>query len=115
MRQMRAQGCAISLYDLWIPAMALALRRIAERVKRGGHDVPGEVARRRYRKGLSNLFSRYLPLVDYRAIFDNSSAAPVLVCERDGAIERVSQPATFARIHEQADAPLRRVPAGVRG
>lgn len=41
---------------------ALTLRRIAERVKRGGHDIPGAVARRRYRKGLINLFHHYMPL-----------------------------------------------------
>ena len=71
-------------------------------MKRGGHDIPAEVARRRYRKGLVNLFAHYLPLADYCAIFDNSSAAPGLVYERDGMTERLNHPDTFKKIHKQA-------------
>jgi predicted ABC-type ATPase len=53
-------------------------------------------------KGLRNLFALYMPLAHYCALFDNSSAAPVLVYEREGAAERVVQPATYARIRKQA-------------
>lgn len=102
MRIMREEGYAIRLYYLWIPSVALTIRRIAERVKRGGHDIPAEVARRRYRKGLANLFAHYLPLADYCAIFDNSSAAPVLVYERNGMTERLNHPDTFDKIQKQA-------------
>ena len=101
-RQMREQGYSIRLYYLWIPSVSLTLRRIAERVRRGGHDIPAAVARRRYGKGLKNLFAHYLPLADYCAVFDNSSAAPVLVYERDGAAERVIRSSTFDRMRRQA-------------
>jgi len=71
---LREKGYAIHLYFLWIPSLELALKRIAERVRRGGHDIPKDVATRRYGRGLSNLFSHYMPLADYCAIFDNLSA-----------------------------------------
>lgn len=102
LQNMRAQGYAIRLYYLWIPSVSLTLRRIAERVRRGGHNIPDDVARRRYGKGLRNLFSFYLSLADYAAIFDNSSAEPLLVYEREDSIERVIQPKTYSRIRRQA-------------
>jgi predicted ABC-type ATPase len=43
-----------------------------ERVRQGGHDVPAEVVRRRYRAGLENLFKLYIPLADGWQVFDNS-------------------------------------------
>lgn len=102
LKTMKQEGYSIRLYYLWIPTVALTLRRIAERVKRGGHDIPGAVARRRYRKGLINLFRHYMPLADYCVIFDNSSAVPVLVYERDAVAERVSRPVIFEKIRKQA-------------
>ena len=51
----------------------LAMRRVAERVSKGGHDIPEEIIRRRYTAGINNLFKLFLPVVDYWAIFDNSA------------------------------------------
>ena len=89
LKEMKRQGYELRLYYLWIPSLELALKRIAERVRRGGHDIPANVVRRRYGKGLINLFRRYMALVDYCAIFDNSSTVPTLVYERCGKIERI--------------------------
>ena len=50
----------------------LAASRVAERVRRGGHDVPAEVVRRRYAAGLRSFFDLYLPLADSWQLFDNS-------------------------------------------
>ena len=100
---MRRAGYTIRLYYLWLPTVQLALKRISERVRRGGHDVPHEVVKRRFGKGLANLFQRYLPLADYCAIFDNSSASPVLVYERTAAAERVIRPDIYAIILKQAE------------
>lgn len=53
-----------------------------------------------YRKGLINLFRHYLPLADYCAIFDNSSAAPSLVNEQDAVAERALKKAV-ARVMDE--------------
>jgi predicted ABC-type ATPase len=102
-RDMRRAGYAIRLYYLWLPTVQLALKRISERVRRGGHDIPHEVVKRRFAKGLSNLFQHYLPLVDYCALFDNSSAYPVLVYERTGASERIIRPDIYGMILKQTE------------
>jgi predicted ABC-type ATPase len=70
---MKADGYRIHLAYLWLYSSDLAVARVAERVNRGGHHVPDEVVRRRYDRGLYNLFERYIPLADEWAIYDNSS------------------------------------------
>ena len=50
------------------------MRRVAERVSKGGHDIPEEIIKRRYTAGINNLFKLFMPVVDYWAIFDNSQA-----------------------------------------
>lgn len=103
MRELRNRGYAIRFYYLWIPSVQLTLKRIAERVKRGGHDIPSDVAVRRYRKGVVNLFRHYLGLTDYCAIFDNSSTAPLLVYEQADGYQRIIVEETFRRIEQQAE------------
>ena len=46
---------------------------MAKRVSQGGHNIPLDVIYRRYRAGLSNLFKLYKPVVDYWALYDNST------------------------------------------
>ena len=50
----------------------LAILRVAERVQKGGHDIPEDVIRRRYVAGIKNLFQLFMNEVDYWAIYDNS-------------------------------------------
>ena len=53
--------------------------RVAERVKKGGHDVPPEKIRSRYYRSLDSLKSLYR-IVDTLFIYDNSGEEPVLIC-----------------------------------
>jgi predicted ABC-type ATPase len=79
----RAQkiGYCVSLVFFWLNSPELAMKRVAERVKNGGHDIAESVIRRRYWSGLSNLFKIYLPIVDYWMIADNSVSPSVVVAE----------------------------------
>jgi predicted ABC-type ATPase len=52
----------------------------AGRVVAGGHDVPEEIIRRRYRKGVVNFFSLDQPMADTWGVYDNSALFdPVLI------------------------------------
>jgi len=64
----------------------LALKRIADRVKNGGHNLPENVVRRRFKKGLQNLFRIYRPLLDTWVLLDNSTDTPNLI-----ALEELSK------------------------
>lgn len=74
-------GYKVSLLYFWLNSPQLAELRVAMRVLEGGHDVPKNVIRRRYSMGAKYLFELYMPIVDYWAIFDNSSLQHVLVAD----------------------------------
>ena len=72
--ELKRRGYHAHLLFLWLESADLAVSRVAERVRLGGHDVPEEVVRRRYDKGLRNFFSLYMPLSSAWQLFDNSLA-----------------------------------------
>jgi predicted ABC-type ATPase len=67
------KGYEISLLFLWLSTPEEAVKRVAQRVKQGGHHIPEETVTRRYYSGIKNLIAYYLPLVDEVLIMDNSS------------------------------------------
>jgi predicted ABC-type ATPase len=101
--ELRRKGYSLNLYYLWIPELSLALKRIADRVRMGGHHVPAEMVQRRFTKGLNNLFKIYMGLVDYCAIFDNSSSVPSMVFERSEVKDVVIRAEIYDRIVEMLE------------
>lgn len=87
LRRMKEEAYAVHLYFLWIPNYRLAVGRIKGRVRRGGHNIPTPVVRRRFKRALRNLFETYYDLADYVMILDNSASEPRIIAEkRDGAM-----------------------------
>lgn len=76
LQRLREKGYRLHIFFLWIPGPELALVRIEERVRAGGHSVPEEVVRRRFARGLRNFFGIYAPVVDAWLILDNSKRPP---------------------------------------
>jgi predicted ABC-type ATPase len=85
----RRRGYVVKLYYLWLPSPAVAIRRVRERVRKGGHSVPAADIRRRYARSLRNLGRHYLPVADEWTIFDNSGREPRLVADGAGNHARV--------------------------
>jgi predicted ABC-type ATPase len=50
---------------------------VAERVRIGGHNIPIDVIRRRYHRGVSNLFTVYMPIVNAWSVRDTSRAGSI--------------------------------------
>lgn len=71
--RLRRAGYVFELIFVWTPSADFSIRRVAERVRLGGHAVPEETIRRRYEAGLKNFFSLYLPLSDIWSIYDNTN------------------------------------------
>jgi predicted ABC-type ATPase len=92
----------VHLLFLWLRSPELAVSRVAERVRVGGHDVPGEVIRRRYEAGLANFFQLYLPLANSWNLFDNSEPGrPRLVAAGEGVAVSVGESGeTWRRLKE---------------
>ena len=70
----QAKGYFVTLLYFWFPTPEQAIERVATRVREGGHNIPSDVIRRRYANGIKNLTALYIPLCNYWAIYDNSSA-----------------------------------------
>jgi predicted ABC-type ATPase len=66
-------GYRTHLAFLSLPDADLAVARVAERVRQGGHSVPEAVVRRRFTGGLRNFFQVYSAVVDAWQVFDNSA------------------------------------------
>lgn len=75
----KAAGYRMEITYLRLPSPQLALRRIAARVRQGGHNVPRADVLRRFTRGWLNFQRHYRPLADAWAVYDNSGDAPRLL------------------------------------
>ncbi len=98
----RVQELAVHLLFHWLKSAELAVTRVTERVRLGGHDVPAEVVRRRYTVGLQNLFRIYMPLVDSWQLYDNSEGPnPVRIAAGDRySVGEISEVRTWRNLEE---------------
>jgi len=91
--QWQELGYRVVLFFLWLPSAEMAVERVAIRVREGGHNIPEDVIRRRYRRGIDNLFKLYLQLVSDAYIYDGSRLPPELAWESiDGTEREISSP-----------------------
>jgi len=74
-------GYQVKLFFLTLKNTEMAIARIQQRVREGGHYVPDDVVRRRFERGLINFNEIYKPIVDEWAIYDNSGKVPALIDE----------------------------------
>jgi predicted ABC-type ATPase len=78
-RQWRAQGYHVSLFFLGLASPDMAIARVAERVKQGGHNIPQELIRRRYEAGIRNFTVHYRNAVDAWVYYDSSGDQPMMI------------------------------------
>lgn len=78
----QALGYHVTLLFFWLESVEMAIDRVARRVKEGGHNIETEVIRRRYNRGIKNLFEIYIPLVSETMINNNSFGIPELVVSK---------------------------------
>ena len=98
LRRLKAKGYAIHLFFLWIPTSEMALARVADRVRQGGHDVPAAVVRRRFGRALRNFLKKYRPLLDSWILFDNSTETPQVIATEEAGKIRVVNERLFATL-----------------
>jgi predicted ABC-type ATPase len=65
----------------WLESEELAIRRVEIRVKEGGHHIPENVIRRRYKSGLHNFFNLFLSKFDNWVFIDNSGNNYEIIAE----------------------------------
>lgn len=72
-KAMQSAGYQCHLMFCWLPNADMAVMRVARRVAAGGHSIPEDVIRRRYERGLENLFRDYLGIADSWRVVDNTA------------------------------------------
>lgn len=82
----KEKGYTVVMLYYWLNSVDLAKQRVSERVKNGGHNIPGDVIERRYQRGIQNLVKRFVPLCDYWMIIDNSSGISITIAEGNGDV-----------------------------
>ena len=74
-------GYQVTCLFFLLDSEELAISRVATRVKEGGHHIPEEVIRGRYKSGLKNFFNLFLPRVDNWLFVNNSGDSYEIIAE----------------------------------
>jgi predicted ABC-type ATPase len=101
----RAQtaGYVVSLIYVALPSAQLAKRRVAKRVKEGGHSIPDNVIERRFFRSLGNLMYRYRGIVDEWVVYDNAELkTPTLVARGRGQVSNIVEEQKWQRLQKLA-------------
>ncbi len=83
LKRLQGVGYTVQIVFLWLPDVELSIQRVAERVRRGGHDIPEGTIKRRFSRGIRNFLTVYLPLADVWRVYDASGEEPEVVAFGD--------------------------------
>jgi predicted ABC-type ATPase len=72
MKVFKEQGWLVKLFFIGLESPETNILRVAERVRKGGHDVPIEDIRRRYQRSMENL-PKAAAIANTAFIYDNST------------------------------------------
>ncbi|MCF0068917.1 zeta toxin family protein [Dyadobacter sp. CY261] len=87
-RDAKAMGYTVSLLYFWLATPYVAIERVHDRVRRGGHSIPDETVIRRYQGGLKNFFSIYQPICDSWIMINNMYPSPIVIAEGNLGVEQ---------------------------
>ena len=77
-------GYYVTVLYFWLNSPDLAVKRVKARVAAGGHNIPEETVRRRYRVGIGYFFHDYAP------ICDRSFTTPVSGLVKTSSMSRIA-------------------------
>ena len=93
----KAAGYEVTIILVFLDSAELCLRRIAERVAQGGHEVPEEDVRRRFERVFPVFWQHYQPLADRCLIVFNGGESFSIVAQAEGAAWSVYDNDMWAR------------------
>ena len=96
-------GYTVTLLYFWLNSPELAVERVAARVEAGGHDIPEETIRRRYRVGIDYFFHDYAPICERWILADNSQIPFRVIAEGSkNDLINIKDEMTYEQIRRQA-------------
>ncbi len=100
-RDAQAGGYEVTVLYLWLNSVDIAIQRVKARVDAGGHDIPEEVIRRRYHRGLCYFFNDYIPQCDKWILADNSCTPFSIVAHGNSNSTTIIDRSKYAEIWSQ--------------
>jgi len=82
LKEARQRKYKISIFFIYVASIGAANKRIRQRVKNGGHNVPVMDVKRRFPRCFENFWKLYRPLCDEWYIFNNSHSRPHMEISR---------------------------------
>lgn len=71
-QEAKASNYNVTLVFFFLDSPELAIDRVRIRMSEGGHSIPEDTVRRRFKRGLNNFMNLYLRIVYSWMVFDNS-------------------------------------------
>jgi predicted ABC-type ATPase len=104
LRSLREAGYTVHLVYFWLASPELAVARVAERVRQGGHNIPEATIRQRYHRSVQNFFRLFCPMVSTWKVYDNTQAGlPLLVAHGDETgLQTIFIEATWQQMQKEA-------------
>ena len=84
-------GYTVRLYYVGLNSAVESIKRIANRVEKGGHDIPAADVLRRYATRFDAV-GAVLPRCDEAVFYDNENGFVVVATYRDGVLTRLCDP-----------------------
>ena len=81
-RRAQAVGYKVHLLFFCLETPEQAILRVAQRVAEGGHNIPEDVIRRRFARGIENLIHLYLPICNSVTIWNNMQGEAQLIAKQ---------------------------------
>jgi predicted ABC-type ATPase len=103
LEELRRDGYAVHLFYYWLDSTELAIRRVAERVRSGGHHVPDDTIRRRYSRSVRNFLELYRPVVTTWQVYDNSNGGSRLIAFNNSYFDTILAPDVWDSFNRSAN------------
>ena len=103
LRGLRLTGYEVFLYYYWLDSPDMAIARVAQRVRNGGHFVPDADIRRRYARSVRNFLELYRPIADEWEVYDNTHGQRALLAMGTPDDETIDHPDTWAAFLRSAE------------
>lgn len=87
----RENGYFVRLYYVGLSSVDESLKRIANRVQKGGHDIPAEDVKRRFETRFKDI-AAVLPYCDEAVFYDNENGFKEVAEYRNGEITTKGEP-----------------------
>jgi predicted ABC-type ATPase len=86
-RRAQASGYKVHLIFFFLENEQQAIRRVAQRVSNGGHNIPEPDIRRRFKRGIYNLIHLYMPVCDSVLVYNNAKTPARLVARKRNQVD----------------------------